>query len=114
MSIHVRIRQARLTAGLSQSEVARLLGVSRSACNQWESGRGPAPRRERLAKLAQLLGVSYEWLATGAEPAAPALKDSRGSYAVTLPPDQRELLELYRALTLRRRNALLELLRALR
>ena len=115
MSIHLRIRQARVQASLSQSQLARLMGVSRSACNQWESGAGPAPRRERLARLAQLLSVQYEWLATGAGLAQPsAVKESRGHYAPVLSPDQQELLEIYRAMTPKRRSALLDFLRALR
>ena len=65
MGIHDRIREAREQAGVSQTELARLLGVTRSACSQWESATGTAPRRERLEQLAQLLGVSFEWLATG-------------------------------------------------
>ena len=64
MNINDRIREAREQAGISQTELARLLGVTRSACSQWESPQGTAPRRERLEQLATLLGVSYEWLAT--------------------------------------------------
>ncbi|HLU61789.1 MAG TPA: helix-turn-helix domain-containing protein [Gammaproteobacteria bacterium] len=111
MTIADRIREAREQAGVSQTELARLLGVTRSACSQWESPQGTAPRRERLEQLATLLGVSFEWLATGrGSEQAPA------EVQVTspdLPPDQQELLALYRRLPPRLRLAVLNLARDL-
>lgn len=106
MAIHDRIREAREQAGLSQTELARLLGVTRSACSQWESEQGTAPRRERLVQLASVLDVSFEWLATGTA-AAGQTPDTMPQ----LPPDQQELLSIYRRLSARQRLAVLEFLR---
>lgn len=120
MSINARIRQARKDAGISQSRLAGMLGVTRSACCQWESARarGTAPRRERLEQLASLLGVSYEWLATGRKPKEErtAFMIKEGSvpgYRAAMTDDQEELLKLYNALPVKIRKALLEFLRSL-
>ncbi len=113
MGIHDRIREAREQAGVSQTELARLLGVTRSACSQWESDHGTAPRRERLEQLAGLLGVSFEWLATGKGNAGIAIVEPGPAAPADLPADQRELLMLYRRLPARFRLAALNLLRDL-
>lgn len=65
MPLSERIKQARQAAGLSQARFAELLGVTRSACTQWESTVGTIPRQQRLEQIAKLLNVSYTWLATG-------------------------------------------------
>lgn len=113
MAIHQRIREAREQAGISQTELARLLGVTRSACSQWESAQGTAPRRERLEQLAALLGVSFEWLATGRGGSGPVELDPAPAQPGDLPPDQQELIALYRRLPARFRLAVLNLLRDL-
>lgn len=60
-----RIRKARYAAGLSQSKAADLLLVHRGTFGHWERGAGHEPTSANLMLLAQLLDVSYEWLATG-------------------------------------------------
>ena len=66
MKLSTRIRTARMRARMSQTELAELLGVSRSAVGNWESAKGRvSPSSERLSELALATGVSYEWLATG-------------------------------------------------
>src|SRR3972149_7861123 len=116
MSINARVRQARKAAGISQSRLAQILGVTRSACSQWESVQGTVPRRERLEQLANLLGVSYEWLATGVktkgEKQAFSIKeDAPSTYKTAMTRDQEELLRLYNALSVKARIALMEFLR---
>lgn len=114
MGIFNRIREAREQAGISQTELARLLGVTRSACSQWESEQGTAPRRERLEQLAQLLGVNFEWLATGRGGGDhPAAVEHWSSGQSDLPADQQDLLSLYRRLPVRLRLAVLNLVRDL-
>lgn len=117
MMIGARIRQARERSGLSQTALAHKLGITRSACSQWEADDGTAPRRERLEQLAQLLGVSFEWLATGnaVMPADPGFgtAESSANYHARLSSDQRELLTLYNQLKPEARDALVSLLRTL-
>lgn len=64
-SIALRIRSARRAAGMTQGELASMLCVSRSAVAQWESASGSAPCTASFAGLADALGCSFEWLATG-------------------------------------------------
>lgn len=63
--LNVRIRTARVRAGLSQAQMAKALGVGRSAVANWECADRVSPHSSRLAHIALLTKVSYEWLATG-------------------------------------------------
>ncbi|MEZ5896520.1 MAG: helix-turn-helix transcriptional regulator [Parvularculaceae bacterium] len=67
-SIGERIRSARKAAGVNQATLAERVGVSQPAVANWESGVHD-PRRLALAKIAEALGVSPEWLAGGARSA---------------------------------------------
>jgi transcriptional regulator with XRE-family HTH domain len=62
MSIHRLIRERRLALGLSEKELADLVGVSRSAVQQWEREEGEegstSPRPKLRPKLAEALGIS--------------------------------------------------------
>ena len=53
--------ELRKAAGLSQSQAARLLGLSDKAVSKWENGRAK-PSTENLRKLAALYGVPVEEL----------------------------------------------------
>ncbi|MFN3703501.1 helix-turn-helix transcriptional regulator [Thermomonas sp.] len=60
-----RIRKARLRVGMSQQQLAERLKVTRGAVANWEGANGVAPATERLQRIAQETGASFEWLATG-------------------------------------------------
>ena len=47
-----RIRQSRRSAAMSQSELAAIVGVARSAVAQWERQDGARPTTENMAKIA--------------------------------------------------------------
>lgn len=68
MKLSMRIRIARQRARLSQEALALNLGVTRSAVANWEGADGVLPASARLAHIAQLTNVSFEWLATGRGP----------------------------------------------
>lgn len=115
MGIEQRIKKARESAGLSKSELARRLGVHPSTCIQWETKGGTTPSMNHLIEAATILGVSLEWLGTGRgemrlggvnEPAA-AYQTGAGG----LTADEHLLIKTYRGLTLKKRKALLELMR---
>ena len=59
-----RIRTARLARGLTQADLARLVGVSRSAVAQWETDRA-GQIRGNLARIATALGVSIGHIVSG-------------------------------------------------
>lgn len=65
MQLCHRIRQARLDAKLSQTQLALKTGVQRSAVAQWERDGGTRPTVDRLADIAIVTNVNFEWLATG-------------------------------------------------
>ena len=59
-----RISLAREAAGLSAAQAAQRLGVMPESWNAWERDRD-APRANRLANMAGVLGVSLSWLLSG-------------------------------------------------
>lgn len=75
MDIPGRLREARKLAGLSQGQVAKLLGLHRPSVTEIESGNRRVSADE-LAKLADLYDVSVAWLA-GATPAMVGANDPR-------------------------------------
>lgn len=64
-----RLRQARQAAndgtGLGQSELAARIGVTQGAISDYERGRRQ-PNLDLLAEIGRVLGVSVDWLLTGA------------------------------------------------
>ena len=78
-TIGERIRLARKRAGLNQAALAERLGVTQPAVANWESGVHD-PRRLVLAKLADALGTSLDWLADGARSAAERDKHPAAAY----------------------------------
>lgn len=57
-----KIRSARLIAGLKQSDLAEIAGVSRSAVNEWEHGR-TEPSASRMFAVARATGQPLDWFA---------------------------------------------------
>ena len=55
----MKLRNARVSAGLSVSDVMRELGVSDAAVYQWETGQ-TQPKVANLVKLAKLYGCSVD------------------------------------------------------
>jgi len=56
-----RIREARRMAGLSQGQVAKMLGLSRPSVTEIEAG-NRAVAAEELARLAEVFDVGVSWL----------------------------------------------------
>ncbi len=61
-----RIKARREKRGLKQQDIANALDISPQAVSKWERG-GNAPDIWVLEPLAQLLGVTVDWLLTGSE-----------------------------------------------
>jgi transcriptional regulator with XRE-family HTH domain len=59
-----RIRERRLAIGMSQAELGRIVGVSRAAPGQWESG-ASVPTGPNLVAIAAALQTTPEYLAMG-------------------------------------------------
>ena len=65
MTLTQRIRLSRRHGGISQSTLADLVGVHRSAVSHWESVKPKRPNIGHLLAIAVACGVQFEWLATG-------------------------------------------------
>jgi len=68
--ISARIAAARRARGWTQGELARQVGVSRSAVAQWETGRA-GQVTANLARIAAVLDVGVEYLMHGEDKRAP-------------------------------------------
>ncbi|MCY4177346.1 MAG: helix-turn-helix transcriptional regulator [Endozoicomonadaceae bacterium] len=106
MHLTIRIIKARREKKLSQQALADLIGISRSALAQWETELS-RPTLKSLRKMAEVLGVSFEWLATG-----------RGNQYLTIAEDEiqdseldSEINRLIPRLTVKRKKAVLEIIR---
>lgn len=73
--ISKNLREAREASGLTQSDLARALGISPQSVQQWEKGVS-APKIDRLSAVASVLGIPVEAL-TGNTAAATVLKTTR-------------------------------------
>ena len=80
-ALPTRIRRARLLARLTQAELARRVGVKRSAVTQWEHPLGTTPSMHHLIQIAIETGTCIEWLATARGPCT--FEDTAGSTAST-------------------------------
>ncbi|HBN5914563.1 XRE family transcriptional regulator [Morganella morganii] len=65
MSIAKRLAEARIKAGLSQQELADIVGVSQQSIGKIEAGKTSSPRK--IADMARALNVSAHWLQFGAQ-----------------------------------------------
>lgn len=75
MDFRERLFDLRRQAGLSQEELASLVGVTRQAVQKWEAG-ASRPDMDNLVSLADYFKVSLDYLVTGKEsssPPAPAI-----------------------------------------
>lgn len=89
--------------------------VTQPSVADWESGR-KAPHTKNLARLAMLLGVSFEWLTTGrgVMHASTKLKAREPVPDDWILPEERRLLSTYSCLKPKQRTALLGFLESLK
>jgi transcriptional regulator with XRE-family HTH domain len=102
-AIGSRIRIMRRDRGITQDELADQVGVSRSAVAQWETGRA-GQVTGNLSRIAEILGVSVEYLLYGDDKRAP-MNVQQG--------DELALLRLYRECDPEDRQTVLRLCRRL-
>ncbi|AOZ48896.1 helix-turn-helix domain-containing protein [Chromobacterium vaccinii] len=106
-----RIKEARTARKHSQQWLADEVGVTQASACSWEQGKTD-PTTENLSRIALVLRVSHDWLATG-----------RGAMELSyvpaeIPPaelplgeDQKNLLELFEQLPRDKRATLLQFMR---
>lgn len=59
--------KARNAAGLKDYDVCKLTGISAGTLSDWKRGRIKALKADKLAKIAEILDVTIEYLMTGEE-----------------------------------------------
>lgn len=101
-NISLRIRRIRTQAAMTQSELARRLGIQRSAVTQWEQDQGTTPSVSHLVQIAHETNACFEWLATGRGPSH--LEEDARVDAAMLQDFARDHLESRVLLALRRVN----------
>ena len=112
-----RLREARVTAGMTQEQLGFALGITKSSVSAWENGR-ETPSFRMLPELRRELGRSLDELICGVSPEPSGIEEGRPKYtareASPAARDEKEraLLLRYRSLSVRRRAALLDLLKA--
>ena len=117
--LETRIHEVRQRLGWSQSDLARRMHVAQPTVSGWEAGR-KSPRTKILARLAHVLGVSFEWLTTGRGEMEPAIgtlttRDNIAAcYTPEMEEDERHLLMCYARLKPPQRKALLGFLESLK
>jgi len=116
MEMNERIATARKAAGYNKSELARTLDVTPTSCSSWELPVGnrntSRPGVTNLGRLALILNVRFEWLATGRGPMAVPLAASRRRKTPASESDRADsLLMLYRSLSAGQRGTVLDFMR---
>lgn len=91
MNVGENIKRLRIDAGLSQSQLAAMIGKTRSAISQYESG-VILPRMGVIEDLARVFRVNKNAIINGVEYAVVYLPDDESSTAA----EERELLDLFR------------------
>lgn len=61
----ISLKAARVNAGYSQKEAAKILGISNKTLCSWENGK-TFPDQPMIVKLCELYGVTYDMIAFAA------------------------------------------------
>lgn len=100
-----RFNDAITMRGMKPADIARKTGIAEATISQYRSGYSK-PKKERLVKLANALGVDPSWLMGLDVPMVSAPVD----YVATLPNGEQILIEQYRKADVRTRKAVQMLL----
>lgn len=57
----ISLKAARINAGLSQKEMAELLGISKNTVCNWENG-DSEPNASQLRKISELSGIPMDFI----------------------------------------------------
>ncbi|XID94390.1 helix-turn-helix domain-containing protein [Paenibacillaceae bacterium WGS1546] len=101
MNMGERLRELRLRRKISQEEVAKHIGITRSAYSHYEIN-NRQPVYDTLIKLAAFFDVSLDYIIGGAQHAAPS------DHSVA--PDAREMLSLFQHMNQEQRKKSLSLM----
>ncbi len=101
MNMGERLRELRLRRKISQEEVARHIGITRSAYSHYEIN-NRQPVYETLIKLAAYFDVSLDYIIGGTQ--------SRTKADLPVTPDTREILSLFQHMSQEQRKKSINLI----
>lgn len=93
-----KIKELRANAGISQKKLAEIVGVSQQAINKYEN-HDTEPDIETLKRMAAYFNTSVDYIIGYENPGSAAPFDE-------LSPQERDLLSLYRSMTLKQQKTL--------
>ncbi|HAS3598740.1 TPA: helix-turn-helix domain-containing protein [Vibrio cholerae] len=100
---NLRLKQARVAAGLSREKVAAAMHKSPHTIKSWETtSRQPRTLRE-VERLCAIVDITVNWYLTGQQPMRPIKQGEK----------ERELLRLFATLTEKQQDAMLILMRSI-
>ena len=102
-----RLRALRRQAGLTQQAVAERLSIHRTAYTKYETS-GVMPDPMGLVVLADLFGVSVDYLVGRDETEAESTVSTDGRVAMSLTLEEQQLVQIYRQLTFAEQQALMQ------
>lgn len=106
MSHNYRVSEARKLAGLSQKQLANLLGVSQQAVYYYEAGRSDM-KASVLTEISRITGCTISYiLGISDDPYESGVPDKETVYGPNIDPLFTELVEIFDSLTDDGKNAL--------
>ena len=109
MDIGQKIKQARISKGLTQEELGNLVGLQKSAIAKYENGRVVNIKRSTLQKLAQALDLRGSDLIIEADPKEAAELSAR----VLMDSELMAAIEKYYTLTEEKKKIARDLIRSM-
>lgn len=106
MANYLAVRRTEL--GLTQKEIAEMIGVSEATVSRWESGAIANMRRDKIKRYAEILKVSPIFIMTGKDDEDDS--DASGSESISLSKAEITFIEKFRTLDPRGQSAVLAVL----
>ena len=106
-SMAKRIKELRLSRGLTLEQVATIVGVGKSTVRKWETGMIANMRRDKIAALAKALGVTPEYLMGWEEEQGTKISPDK----VELTEGEKVLLDLFNRVPAERQEMVLQMIR---
>ncbi len=107
--MNFRLRELRKDKGLRQVDLAQILGISPQSLGYYEN-QVNKPDPDMLIKIANYFNVTIDYL-LGREDDFGNVTVTTASPSAALPPDEQELLELYKKLPNTRQKTVLDTIR---
>ena len=94
-----RLIQRRAEQGYSQEELSKISGIAAAQISRYEAGKNK-PRANIIAKLAEALDISFDWLAYGDNTDIISIADTKNNhlfYYYLKPNTKSQIEEIYKS-----------------